>query len=216
MTEPPQPYATPRNYDALVAALDRRRIELGWSHVDLDQITGCATGQTGKAFGPSQTKKLGWKTTWEYIDALGFDLVLAVNHEKTARYAARAITGNPKQARKNNYAQRPGRRAVSRVMRHLSGKAIKVRKANPDHIDQCRQAASRGGMVTASRLTRKERRALARRAATIRWNDVRSAARAAAQRAQESAHRRQAADTGEATSQVSVPLPVRQASGLDV
>lgn len=112
-------YATPECYDALVTAFRERANELGLSYSTIDDLAGVTSGFVGKAFGGSQTKRLGWLSTYLILPVLGLRLALLEDNEAAKLYANRAVARKVNQARANNFAQSPNRRAIVRVIKHL-------------------------------------------------------------------------------------------------
>jgi hypothetical protein len=115
------------NYDAMIAALSARAAALGVSQTVLDELAGLSAGYTGQVFGGSQTKRLGWLTTWLMLPVLGARLVLI--EDAAARTMMEKHYGERRanQARKGNYASPVSKHVLSRANRHFSRLGNKAR-----------------------------------------------------------------------------------------
>ena len=149
MNEAPQHYAAPADPVALVAMLRKRFQECNLSYAEVERRSGLADGHVGKILGPSMGKGIGLKTIYLLLPVAGLAVCFVEDPEALKRFSTTAPKGNPNQARRNNYAQRPGKRVLSRVQRHFG---------------------RRGARVTNSKLTAEQRSENARVAAMKRWH----------------------------------------------
>jgi hypothetical protein len=62
------------NYAALMESFDARRIELGFSQIELDEFTGLPDGYVGKLI--SMTRNMGRLSFGLMVDALDLELVV--------------------------------------------------------------------------------------------------------------------------------------------
>ncbi len=147
-------YASISDYELMLEALDERRKELGISCSELDDLAGIAAGYFSKCAGASQVKRLGWKSALLVARALGLRLTLEIDPDATAATLAAARRRNANQARPNNFAARPGKRALQRAMRHINKfswsdilKAIHAaKKAGAEQAEQTVKAARKAAI----------------------------------------------------------------------
>lgn len=149
MSAAPEIYAVASNRELLIEALDARRMELGMSMIEFDDVIGMAPGSSAKYLGPSQVKNIGVDSLLKMTRGLGLRIVLEVDHKQTKRVIERRRETNKKQARPKNYSQEPSKRIYRRV-RAAMGK--------------------RGAAVTNGNSTPQERSARARYAVMKRWH----------------------------------------------
>jgi hypothetical protein len=110
------------SYTELIIGIQQRIGELGIRQVDFDKLAGFAEGLTGKAFGPSQVKRLGPEKLFDAIRAAGLRLRLEADPaqlEKMRKQIAEHCQprqGN--QARMGNHAH-PSQKVIDSVVSHL-------------------------------------------------------------------------------------------------
>ena len=108
------------NRDAAVEALNERRLELALSFVELDEAAEQAPGTAAKYLGPGQIISLGVGSLFTIAHALGLRIVAEVDPRATEALLEQCRPGNPRQVRLDNLAQRPGKRALLRAMKHMN------------------------------------------------------------------------------------------------
>jgi hypothetical protein len=180
-------YATLPDYEALMMALEQRRIAFDVSFKTLAEAASLQPAFLSGAFGPSRTRRLGWLSIFLLCPPLGLRVALIEAPELAERYAQGMEKRRANQARPGNYASRASKRVKIRVLREL---------------------AKRGGERRVAKMTAQEHAEHGRLMAMARWHPPRvvelhgAAARSArkgavaAQRDQAPARRRQSAGTG--------------------
>lgn len=139
--EPPR--ATFTTYDALVATMRARRIELGLSQLVVDELAGLPSGYVGKVeaslTNPSakNARSIGRESLPLMLGALGLELA-AIPAEST---------------------QKKSRANVKRYDDDAAGRGQRFRS----------ERAAKGGAARAASMTDQQRRASARKAAQARW-----------------------------------------------
>jgi hypothetical protein len=109
-------------YTELIVGIQQRIGELGIRQVDFDKLAGFAEGLTGKAFGPSQVKRLGPEKLFDAIRAAGLRLRLEADPEQLEKMRGQIAEhcqprqGN--QARMGNHAH-PSQKVIDSVVSHL-------------------------------------------------------------------------------------------------
>jgi hypothetical protein len=78
-----------RNYFQLIAALSRRRAELGITLATLDEIAGLSERHCSKIFGPTPTKFCGPVTLGCLLGALGLRIIITDDPAALARVERR-------------------------------------------------------------------------------------------------------------------------------
>ena len=156
LTMVPQLYAVLANYDLMIEALNERRIERSISFAELDAAGKLPDGYASKAFGGSQTKRLGWKSLFNIVRPLGLRIVFEIDEEAALEADATMNKRHDSQVRANNYAHPPRMPIMIRVFKHI---------------------ARRGAMATNRKLTKKQRSANAQKAANARWFRILQAAK---------------------------------------
>jgi hypothetical protein len=151
--------ATVCDYDSLQRALRERADALNLSRVEIDRLANLPPGYASKLLSPVPIKKLGNASMPFMLAALGVRLELVEDTESMDQLA---------------------RKATRREVR------VPVRAVNNGHgrhqlvsLRFLRKIARLGGRVRAQKLSPAQRRKSVRRAATIRWRDVKAAARGA-------------------------------------
>jgi hypothetical protein len=147
-------------YTELVGGIQQRLGELGIRQVDFDKLAGFAEGLTGKAFGPSQVKRLGPEKLFDAIRAAGLKLRLEADPEQLERMSKQiAENCQPRQAKQ----ARMGNRS------HLSNSTI-------DEVLSYLANNKKGGIARLNKAVRQARSNHARRtiAIGVNWAQRRS------------------------------------------
>lgn len=112
-------------YTELIRGIQARIGELGIRQVDFDKLAGFADGLTGKAFGPSEVKRLGPDKLFDAIRAAALKLKLEPDPEQLERMrkqiAENCQPRQAKQARMGNHSQ-PSNKMIDDVLSHLANK----------------------------------------------------------------------------------------------
>ena len=155
------------SYTELIGGIQARLGELGIRQLDFDILAGFPPGLTGKAFGPSQVKRLGPEKLFDALRAAGLRLRLEADPEQLEKMqkqiAENCQPRQANQARANNYASPMGTHQLSRVFKHLSRLGAKGRMR---------------------KMTKAQRSLSAQHAATVRWTKHRKRRKAANRRKQ--------------------------------
>jgi hypothetical protein len=110
------------SYTELVVGIQQRIGELGIRQVDFDVLAGFAPGLSGKAFGPSQVKRLGPEKLFDAIRAAGLRLRLEADPEQLEKMrkqiAEHCQPRQGNQARMGNHAH-PSQKVIDSVVSHL-------------------------------------------------------------------------------------------------
>jgi hypothetical protein len=127
-------------YTELIGGIQARLGEVGIRQVDFDKLAGWAEGLTGKAFGPSQVKRLGPEKLFDAIRAAGLKLRLEadpVQLEKMQKQIAEnCLPRQPRQARMHNHS-RPSQKLIDGVLSYLASKKGGLAKLN-DAVKEAR------------------------------------------------------------------------------
>jgi hypothetical protein len=87
------------SYTELIAGIRQKLAALGIRYVDFDDLAGFPSGLTGKAFGPSQVKRLGPEKLFDALRAAGLRIRIENDPEQHAKMSQRiAENYNPRQA----------------------------------------------------------------------------------------------------------------------
>jgi hypothetical protein len=109
------------DYRDLVQFIDARRKALGLSQSQLDDIAGLASGYVGKVFGGSQTRRLGWLSTFLLLPELGVRMEMVEDADLMARRRRPERPARFEQARPGNFCRgSPNGRLIARVLKHLA------------------------------------------------------------------------------------------------
>jgi hypothetical protein len=149
--------ATISDYFELQRALRERADALNFSRAQIDILSNFPSGYAAKILSPVPIRKLGNSSLPFLLAALGCRLELVEDAQSMAEIA---------------------RKATQREVR------VPVRAVNNGHgrhqlvsLKFLRKISRLGGLARARKLSPAQRRKSARHAATIRWRDVREAAR---------------------------------------
>jgi hypothetical protein len=144
-------------YTELIVGIQQRIGELGIRQVDFDVLAGFAPGLSGKAFGPSQVKRLGPEKLFDAIRAAGLRLRLDADPEQLERM--RGQIAEHCQPRQGNQA-RMGNRS------HPSNKMI------DDALNYL--ANKKGGLTVLNNAVKEARSNMARAGAKALWEKRRA------------------------------------------
>lgn len=161
------------SYTELIAEIREQVGRLGVRYEDFDVLAGFPAGLTGKALGPAQVKRLGPEKLFDAIRAAGGRLRFEVDPEQLERMKAQIARQlmqprQANQARMGNNASPVSTQVLSRAFKHLSRLGVKARQR---------------------KMSKAERSAHARHAATVRWIEHRKRIRRNRARRQGAAHR---------------------------
>jgi hypothetical protein len=145
------------SYTELIVGIQQRIGELGIRQVDFDDLAGFPAGLSGKAFGPSQVKRLGPEKLFDAIRAAGLRLRLEADPEQLEKMR-KQIAANCK-PRQGNQA-RMGNRS------HLSNKMI------DDVLNYL--ANKKGGLTVLNNAVKEARSNMARHGAKALWEKRRA------------------------------------------
>jgi hypothetical protein len=119
------------SYTELITGIQARLGELGIRQVDFDKLAGFPEGLTGKAFGPSQVKRLGPEKLFDALRAAGLRLRLEADPEQLEKMRQQIEENcqprQSNQARPNNQASPVSAALLSRCFKHLSRLGTKKR-----------------------------------------------------------------------------------------
>ncbi len=77
-----------KDYQQLIAALSRRRRELGLTLCELDELAGLAERHSSKILGPNPTKFLGPMSLFCLLQTLGLKITIADDPEAFSTHQA--------------------------------------------------------------------------------------------------------------------------------
>jgi hypothetical protein len=122
-----------KTYIELIGGIQARIGGLGIRQVDFDKLAGFAEGLTGKAFGPSQVKRIGPEKLFDAIRAAGLKLRLEPDPEQLARMQ-KQIAENcvPRQAHQVRMGNRshPSRKMIDEILSYLASKKGGIARLN--------------------------------------------------------------------------------------
>jgi hypothetical protein len=133
------------SYSELINAIRDRVGQLGIRYEDFDVLAGFAPGLTGKAFGPSQAKRLGSEKLFDALRAASLKIRIEPDEQQLAKMqkqmAENCQPRQANQARMNNRNHlRPSEPLIDRVLKHLANstngglarlnKAVKQARSN--------------------------------------------------------------------------------------
>lgn len=181
----PRHLAVVGSYEDLVAALRVRIDELQWSRETVDAVVGLTPGLAGKLFGPSQVKRMGWDNLWRVLEALGLHIhivehldIASTIDEADSRHKAR----HDKHRRVGVVRKRISPELQRMIMREMGRKGGGMASARhgTEHMSAI---AAMGGAGRWRKLTKRQRRELARKigklGAAKRWSKPTAATRRA-------------------------------------
>jgi hypothetical protein len=112
-------------YTELIGAIQARLSELGIRQVDFDKLAGFPEGLTGKAFGPSQVKRLGPEKLFDALVAASLKLKVEPDPEQLERMrkqmAEKCKPRQSNQARMNNRSHLCNK-MIDEVLNYLANK----------------------------------------------------------------------------------------------
>jgi hypothetical protein len=140
----PVVYAALPDYEHLVDALNRRRLECDVSFRSLAETASLQPGFVSGALGPSRTRRFGWLSVFLLLPPLGLRIALVEAPELAALYADSLTKRNANQARPSNFASRVGTRQISRVLKYLAkrGGEARMRKMMPEELREHQRRAA--------------------------------------------------------------------------
>jgi hypothetical protein len=144
-------------YTELIAGIQARVGELGICQADFDKLAGFADGLTGKAFGPSQVKRLGPEKLFDAIRAAALRLRLEADPEQLERMQKQiAENCQPRRANQARMGNRShlNNKIITEVLGYLANK--------------------RGGLTVLNNAVREARSNCARRGARALWEKRRA------------------------------------------
>jgi hypothetical protein len=140
------------SYTELIQSLRERVGQLELRYVDFDKLAGFPEGLTGKAFGPSQVKRLGPEKLFDALRAAGLWIRIEEDPEQAEkmrrRIADNFIPRQSNQARPNNFANLSNK-IIDSVLEYLANK--------------------KGGLARLNKAVREARSNAARRASNAHW-----------------------------------------------
>ena len=153
-----------RDYDGLIAGL-----RVGFEKRDmpsevLNEITGAPDRYFEKLFGPNPVRRLGMASIAWALQGLGLKLIVAEDPEAWAKIQARS-------------------KYKTRDKAHLQSVMLANSKQYVITARHLRKIQSLGGKARALKLTKSQRKKIARNAANARWAKVRGKEKLAAHRA---------------------------------
>jgi hypothetical protein len=113
------------SYTELIVGIQQRIGELGIRQVDFDVLAGFAPGLSGKAFGPSQVKRLGPEKLFDAIRAAGLRLRLEADPEQLEKMSKQiAEHCQPRQGNQARMGNRshPSNKMIDDVLSYLANK----------------------------------------------------------------------------------------------
>jgi transcriptional regulator with XRE-family HTH domain len=144
------PYAIIPHHEAMLAAIRRRRDEIGITNELLEEISGIQVGYASKILAEPPAKRLQVFTLFLLADALSLTPAFLENPEMAAKMASR-------------YTKRKLRKVIPSQLRTYT--------RTPD---QLRFWGRHGGFARARNLSPAELSKIGRRANQVRWSRVRS------------------------------------------
>jgi hypothetical protein len=166
--------AVVRRHSEIASAYRLVKDMLQLSDAFCDDVGGLAVGHTGKCLGPSSTKSIGPVPFDIFNELLAVEWHLVINPEAVRRMESRWEQRNQDRVRIEN--RRPSKAILERakpyVISQLAREAGIKSASQPTH----RLASSKGGKSRMKKLSKRERRELAKKAATARWSKSRASA----------------------------------------
>jgi hypothetical protein len=135
-------------YSELIGVIRDQVGALGVRYQDFDALVDFAPGLTGKAFGPSQVKRLGSEKLFDALRGAGLRLRVEQDPEQLEkmrkRIAENFLPRQRNQARMNNHSSPVGTILTSRVFKHyarLGGKKSWQKKTAKERFEHQRKAS---------------------------------------------------------------------------
>lgn len=149
MTAPIRSMPEVTTYTELIGVIRTQIGVLGVRYEDFDVLADFPDGLTGKAFGPSQVKRLGPEKLFDALRCAGLRLRVEDDPEQIEKMLARIKLKlmqprQANQARMNNHSSPVGILLTSRVFRHyakLGGKTSWAKKTAKEKFDHQRKAS---------------------------------------------------------------------------
>lgn len=148
--------ATVNGYQGLIAAIRARKEELRMSDRDLEELAGLTPGHVSKILTPGANRVLGPLSMGRILRTLGIDLIVAENIERTEQI-------------REQFVPRVEERVNKKTRMHSVGVQIEVTRKFLKEI------GTKGGANSRKYLTRRQAKAIAKKAARARWDRVREA-----------------------------------------
>jgi hypothetical protein len=125
-------YANLPDYEALIAAIAQRRLELNVSFKTLAEAASLQADFLSGALDPSvpaqeRTRRLRWLSIFLLLPPLGLGLLFVEAPDLAARYDMPKRQAN--QARPDNLSRAPSKRTLSRALSYLGQNGAKARSA---------------------------------------------------------------------------------------
>jgi hypothetical protein len=130
-------YALLPDYETLILALEKKRLERNVSFKTLAEAASLQPAFVSGAMGPSRTRRFGWLSIFLMAPVLGLRVAFLDDPEMASRYADELEPRHANQARPNNYASPPGTRTMSRVFKHIAKNGGKARMRKMTKAERC-------------------------------------------------------------------------------
>ena len=154
-----------RSMPELVEALRLRRDELNISHETIDSIAGLQSGYTSKLLAPKPIKNLGPMSFGSILGALGLAVVVVPDAEMVEKIGKHWVK-----------RKRP-QKLMASIPASIDCEVPLTVQISPDLHAKLRRLASLGGKARAAKLSRRRRKAIARKAILTRWRKNREQAK---------------------------------------
>jgi transcriptional regulator with XRE-family HTH domain len=116
--------------NALLDALEARRVELGLSHASLNQLSGLPVGYAAKLLSPGRSKSPSLVTLDRIMATLGLSWVLVIDPEKVSRISPSWRPRDEGKVRLRRLSPKVLERARPHVIAELARRAARPRWAN--------------------------------------------------------------------------------------
>jgi hypothetical protein len=175
-TVPPSPkvLATFNDYRSLILALSAAREFRQMSFEAMDELCGSARGYWSKVLAPNGTRRVTMESLGDGFSALAVDGRLVLNEAEWDRIKHRVVPRKEFQAHGGSFSIS----FSGKFMKRIGKKGGQARMQQLLAKRRLASTQSSAAKSLAKSLSQEQRTAKARRAALIRWDDVKRAARA--------------------------------------
>lgn len=150
-----------RSMPELLNAIRARRDELNISHETIDGIAGLQSGYTSKLLAPTPIKNLGPMSFGSLLGALGLAVVVVEDPQAIVR------------VEKHWQKRKRPQKLLASIPASIECEVPMAVQISPDLLAKLRRLASLGGKARAAKLSRRRRKAIARKAILTRWRKKR-------------------------------------------
>jgi hypothetical protein len=166
--------ATVRRASDWATAFRAMKDILGLSDAFCDQVGGLAVGHTSKCLGPSATKNIGPVPFDVFCEMFAVEFRMTINIDAMKRMVDRWEQRNQDRVRIEN--RRPSKAILERAKPYVISQLAREAGIKSASLPTHRKACRKGGKARARKLTKQQRKAIAKMGADARWAKARASA----------------------------------------